>query len=118
MIRNPAKCRLFPNQTVDPFDRWCWCGPGKIPSGTCSSKAARSLDYSKSMTGRIGSDAYNVTAQGCHLWWTSIHPHINKFIAGLYKQNNGYTVVGVKVTAQWIHLLPLPMDIFMVIRKL
>jgi hypothetical protein len=56
---------------------------------------AAALDYTKSMTGRVGNQNWDVT-----LMTVVVHidpSKLNKLIAELYRQNNSYTVLDVKL---------------------
>jgi hypothetical protein len=58
-------------------------------------RAGAALDYSKSMTGRAGTDKYDVTTMTIQM---DIDPsYINQFIAELYRRNNSYTVLNTKI---------------------
>lgn len=53
------------------------------------------LDYTKSVTGRVGNDKWDVT-----LMTVIVHidpSKVNQFISKLYQQNNSYTVLDVKL---------------------
>lgn len=56
---------------------------------------AGALDYVKSMTGRVGNADWDVSMMTIVV---HLDPSVlNKFIAELYRQNNGYTVLDVKI---------------------
>lgn len=73
--------------------------PGAPPPPSAaagSGNAPVGLDYAKSMTGRVGSERYDVTHVKLAV---DIEPtYLNHFIKELYSQNNGYTVLEIDLT--------------------
>lgn len=68
---------------------------GGAPQGQQNQPQAAALDYNKSMTGRVGGEKWDVSMMNIVV---HIDPSaLNKFIAELYRQNNSYTVLDVKL---------------------
>lgn len=66
--------------------------PTQLPPPTAQAGA---LDYTKSVTGRVGSDKWDVTLMNIVV---HIDPSsLNQFLSKLYQQNNSYTVLEVKL---------------------
>lgn len=64
-------------------------------AGMGAAAAGSTLDYSRSMTGRVGSERFDVTHFSIILYLPP--DQINPFINELFKQNNGYTILNVKI---------------------
>ncbi len=70
--------------------------PGSTGGGGLFAPIHTALDYTQSMTGRAGTTKYDVTVMQISM---DMDPsYINKFIDALYRQNNSYTVLNVKVS--------------------
>jgi len=65
------------------------------PKDTGTGAAKSTLDYARSLTGRVGSERYDVTHVRLLVY---VDPsYLNEFIKEIYKQNNSYTVLNVRV---------------------